>query len=92
MLKESDERDETPLDADNPIDAVELELRFEVGTARMTAGQLATLQPGYVFLLESPADKPARVLVGGRTVGRGRLVQSGGRVGVQLMEVQGHGP
>ena len=92
MKDNADERDEMSLDRTNPVDEIELELRFEVGTARMAAGQLATLQPGYVFLLETPVDKPVAVSANGCPIGRGRLVQSDGRVGVQLLEMQGNEP
>ncbi len=71
------------------VDEIELELHFEVGQTRMAVGQLKTLQPGYVFELETTTAAPVAVRASGRAIGRGELVQIAGRVGVKLVEVHG---
>lgn len=82
--------DENIVDTQQVIDDINLNLRFEVGATRMAVGQLASLQPGYVFELQTPVENPVTILANGRPIGRGRLVQIDDRVGVQFMKEQDH--
>lgn len=83
--------EETPVDLQAAVEGIELDLRFEIGRTRMAVKDVASLEPGYVFELATPAELPVTILANGRAVGRGRLVQIADRVGVQFMKGPDHG-
>jgi flagellar motor switch/type III secretory pathway protein FliN len=74
--------------AGTPVERVELSLAFNVGETKLTAQEVASLQPGRVFPLDGRIDAPIAVTVNGIDFGRGTLVEIDGRVGVQLTEVR----
>jgi type III secretion protein Q len=66
------------------LDEVPVELVFELGRVAVPLGQLRTMAPGHVFDLGRDLRHPVDVLLAGRRVGEGELVQVGERVGVRL--------
>ena len=70
-------------------DEIPVDLRFELGELRMPVGQLKAIQPGYVFELEAPAERPVTIRANRVRIAIGRLVRIGPRIGVQVMEVYG---
>lgn len=66
------------------LDEVPLELVFELGRMSLSLGELRTLAPGHVFALGRDLRHPVDVMLGGRKIGEGELVQVGERVGVRL--------
>src|SRR3546814_15873362 len=87
--------DETPNDAEGAQDAgaeagsgdalvrnLPVQLAFDIGRLEVSVGDLATLQPGYVFAVPAQlqgANVPIRA--NGRTAGRGDGVAGGERKG-----------
>ncbi len=73
-----------------PLDDIEVQAEFIVGTLGMTAGALAALRPGQVIALERSFDQAnVEVHVGRRCIARGRLVAVDRTVAVQLEHVEG---
>jgi flagellar motor switch/type III secretory pathway protein FliN len=72
------------------LDEVRVELRFEVGELGVTVGVIRSLQPGYVFELESNLECPVVIRANGVRLATGRLVQIGTRLGVLISEVLTH--
>jgi flagellar motor switch/type III secretory pathway protein FliN len=72
------------------LDEVRVELRFEVGELGVTVGVIRSLQPGYVFELESNLECPVVIRANGLRLATGRLVQVGTRLGVLISEVITH--
>lgn len=66
------------------LDEVPVELVFELGRVAVPLGELRTLAAGHVFDLGRDLRHPVDVLLAGRKVGEGELVQVGERVGVRL--------
>ena len=56
-------------------DEIPVDLRFELGELRMPVGQLKAIQPGYVFELEAPAERPVTIRANRVRIAIGRLVR-----------------
>lgn len=69
------------------LDEVPVELVFELGRLGVPLGELRSLAPGHVFDLGRDLRHPVDVLLAGRKIGEGELVQVGERVGVRLRSV-----
>lgn len=80
---------DAPVSDDALLD-VELQLRFEVGTAKATVREITSLQPGYVFTTETAITSPVTIAIDGVTLGRGELLQIGDRIGIRVTEYNGH--
>jgi type III secretion system YscQ/HrcQ family protein len=63
------------------------ELEIVVGSASLTLGEILELEPGRVFSLGVPAASPVELVLDGRTIGRGELVEVGGRLGVRITSI-----
>jgi type III secretion system YscQ/HrcQ family protein len=70
------------------VGAVEIELTFDLGTTRLTLKDLEALREGYAFTLDRPNDEFVNIRANGQLLGRGRIVDIDGRVGVQIEEFQ----
>lgn len=71
------------------LDDLEVEVRFELGRSQMPLGQLQMLAEGGVIPLERDYSSPVDVVVGGRRVGEGEIVDIDGKIGVRLVRFQG---
>lgn len=71
------------------IDAIEVEVTAQVGRVVMTLAELRRLGEGQTVEFASPVESPARLVVGGKTVATGELVDVGGRVGVRILTMGG---
>ena len=79
-----------PDDADAALDDLPVQLVFEVGRTEMALGALRTMAPGHAFDLKlDPADA-VDILANGKRIGRGRVVQIGDSLGVQVVRLFGH--
>ena len=79
----------SPLSQEIPMENasdVEVTLTFELGSRRIPFGDLGSLAPGYVFDLPESPEAPVTVRANGRPIAKGRLVDLGGTLGVQLLE------
>jgi type III secretion protein Q len=69
------------------LDAVPVDLIFELGTHTLALQDLKSIAPGYTFELDNPVQKPVQIrLRDGGPVGVGELLDIGGKVGVRLVE------
>lgn len=70
-------------------DEITVRLTFELENREITLGELKSLEPGWTFKLNTDPAEPVTVRANGRPVARGRLVDVGGSIGVQLIEQLG---
>ncbi|MEI2417104.1 type III secretion system cytoplasmic ring protein SctQ [Orrella sp. JC864] len=72
------------------LEAIPVQLSFDLGERSIALAELQRLQPGEVFDLHRPlADGPVMIRANGALVGTGTLVEVDGRIGVM---VQAWGP
>ena len=75
-----------PEDPDAGIRPLPVRVSFEVGALDLRVGELAELQPGYVFALPAHLEGANVVLrANGEAVGQGELVAVGDTLGVRLI-------
>ena len=60
-------------------------LSFELDRRIISAGELATLSPGYVFNF-GEEEAAVTIRANGKAVARGRLVDVDGKLGIQLTD------
>lgn len=61
-------------------------LEFDLGRVQISVGELATLQPGYVFALPAHLEGAnVTIRANGRVAGRGEMVAVGDTIGVRLL-------
>ena len=84
-----DQADDTAA-GDQSREELQIELSFEVGRSQAAVSQLRTLQPGYIFELDSRVDNPVAIRANGRLIGKGNLVRIGDRIGIQTTELSSH--
>ena len=78
--------DATPAAAADPARSLPVQVDFELGRTEMSVGELADLQPGYVFPLAAALEGSNVVIrANGRVAGRGELVAVGDTLGVRLL-------
>lgn len=68
-------------------DEVPIELVAEIGRASMPLSELAGLHAGQVIAFERALHEPVRLTANGQLVATGRLMQSHGRIGVQIVSL-----
>lgn len=68
-------------------DKIPLRLTVEIGQVATTAERLLTMQPGNVIELKRSLEQGVDLVVNGRRVGRGELMQIGDQIGVRVIEV-----
>ncbi len=76
--------------SDEPIadvGQVEVNLVFELGRTTLTVDELSTIRSGHVFEMSAPVDQAVTLRANGKNIGRGVLVDVGGRVGVQVLQL-----
>ncbi|MDR3211646.1 MAG: FliM/FliN family flagellar motor switch protein [Planctomycetota bacterium] len=71
-------------DSLDPLGAVEVELQAQVGVLSLTLDELRKLASGQVVEFATPVESPATLVVGGKAIASGELVDVGGRVGVRI--------
>jgi type III secretion protein Q len=71
------------------VDTGELEvtLTFELERRLMTVRDVETLAPGYTFAFGGDALAPVTLYANGKSVGKGRLVDLNGTLGVQVVSL-----
>ncbi|GGJ96217.1 type III secretion system cytoplasmic ring protein SctQ [Luteimonas terricola] len=77
---------EAPPVVPDPARSLPVQLGFELGRTEMSIGELADLQPGYVFPLAAALEgSNVTIRANGRVAGRGELVAVGDTLGVRLL-------
>jgi len=69
-------------------DDIEVTLSFELERRLMTLGDLCALAPGYTFALAADKSAPVSLCANGKVIGKGRLVDMNGNLGVQITEIR----
>jgi len=71
------------------LDELQLPLAFELDTARVSLGELASMQPGYAVELDVPLrEATVRLVCHGRTLGQGQLIAIGEHLGVRITRLE----
>jgi type III secretion system YscQ/HrcQ family protein len=72
------------------LSQIECELRFEIGSLRMSCGEIAKLRAGCTLALHTRLqEQPITVLVHGQAIARGELMAVGDELMVVLTQTQG---
>jgi type III secretion protein Q len=71
-------------DSEGHLDMVPFALHFELGTVHMSLGDMRTLGPGAIVLLEGGTPASIAIVASGRTVGRGEAVDVDGELGIRI--------
>lgn len=66
---------------------VDLVVQAELGKARRLVSDILRLQVGTVLDLDKEAGEPVDVLVNGKAIARGEVVEIDGRYGVRVTEI-----
>lgn len=82
-----EQRQQAGKEAVAPPGQVEVSLVFEAGRMALTVDELASIQPGQVLELSAPLDRGVVLRANGTCIGRGSLVDVGGQLGVQVLEL-----
>ena len=91
MSDESDaSQDDGETGADNGQDralrSLPVQVAFEIGQLELSMGDLASLQPGYVFSLPAHLEGAnVTIRANGHAAGRGEVVAVGDTLGVRLL-------
>ena len=70
------------------LDGLLLTVRVEMAGLRMRIDELARLRTGQILELACRATDPVDLVVDGRSIARGELVDIEGRLGVRIAQVQ----
>ena len=70
------------------VDALEIILTLELDERRISIGELAALGPGQILDTTASLEAPVTIKAGGKAVGRGRLVEAGGSLGVLIASLE----
>ncbi|WKB51723.1 type III secretion system cytoplasmic ring protein SctQ [Eleftheria terrae] len=80
------EADGLALDA---LHELQVPVAFEIDTARIGLGELASIRPGYVIELDAPLmEASVRLVCHGQTIGLGQLVAVGDQLGVRITRME----
>jgi flagellar motor switch protein FliN/FliY len=71
---------------------IPVEVVVELGRARMTIRELASLERDDVVELGRGSDEPVELVVGGRVLARGEIVMSKDGLALRIVEVVGEQP
>ncbi|MFO7305750.1 MAG: FliM/FliN family flagellar motor switch protein [Gammaproteobacteria bacterium] len=91
---EFDEAEETPPPRSRPrrdftqmMRKIPVTLTLEVGSARISLQELATIEPNSVIELDTLAGEPLIIKVNGTPIGRAEVVVSGEKYGLRVLEL-----
>ncbi|MBQ3893407.1 MAG: FliM/FliN family flagellar motor switch protein [Mailhella sp.] len=63
-----------------------MELCFELDRRHLSLTEIEALAPGYAFAVKPGSPSPVDVRVNGTLLAHGRLVDMGGKIGVEITE------
>ena len=81
------EQEVAPETTELTLDGVEVRVDFVLGRTTMSFAELQGLAPGVVINLNKPVSHAVNILVSGRTIGDGELVQIDDRLGVRIVRL-----
>jgi flagellar motor switch/type III secretory pathway protein FliN len=62
-------------------------LTFEIFDQKISLSELETIDRGYVFSCDNPAESPVTICANGTPIGSGELVNVSGKTGVRILEI-----
>lgn len=71
------------------IDAVEINLVFDIGEIKLPLRDLKAIQAGFIFKLNTSLEQPVTMRVHGQAVAQGELIQVDDRIGVRITALHG---
>lgn len=71
------------------LDGLPMRLVCELGRLELTLGELREIGPGSILPLSRPREDAVDLVVNGQAMGRGRLVEIGDSLGVQIVRLTG---
>ena len=74
-----------------PAPVEQVRVVIEAGRAQIPFSELASLEPGRLLTLDTPADALLEVVANGTTVAYGRFVHAHGRACVRIISLAGRG-
>jgi len=87
----NDDARSMPPDVVHGLDEVEVALSFELGRLNVALREFKSLGPGYVFPLGRDPAHAIDIIVNGRKIGQGEIVQIGETIGVRTTRLYGGG-
>lgn len=82
------ERTFEPVELENLLHDVPLDITVELGRTKLTLGELASrLGPGSVIALDKNTGAPLDIRVNGRLIARGEAVAVGERCAIRITEI-----
>lgn len=85
-MSENDDNAAPAAAVEDPARNLPVRVEFEIGQVELSLGELADLQPGYVFALPAQLEGANVVIrANGRASGRGEVVAVGETLGVRLL-------
>jgi type III secretion protein Q len=84
-----DDANSMPPDPANGLDEVEVALCFELGRLNVELRELKSMGPGYLFPLGRDPAHAIDIIVNGRKIGQGEIVQIGETIGVRATRLYG---
>ena len=69
------------------LEGLELDVRIDLGRAYIRLDDVLRLEPGAVVPLDTPADEPVDIVVGGQVIARGEVLVLDGRYCVRVTSV-----
>jgi type III secretion system YscQ/HrcQ family protein len=88
-MEEEEENAEPQAEGANLIDAVMLTVRVELAARRLRLDELSRLRANQILDLGCKATDPVDLIVDGRRIARGELVDIEGRLGVRVTQILG---
>lgn len=74
----------------SPLGDVPLTLSVRIGRVRRSLQELSQLEEGSLLVLDSKVDTPLELVVDGRVIAKGQLVEEeDGNLGIKIIEVIG---
>lgn len=79
------------MSAESELDAIPVQVVFELGRVELTVDELRRLAPGAVTPLTKPLDEAFDIIANGKRIGQGAPVRIGDRLGVRITRLVNDG-
>lgn len=87
--KKAEENTQAGSEVSSPISVenIAVNVQFSLAERMMSLQDLQSINAGYVFALENDFLAPVTLFVNGKSIGKGKIVDINGTVGVQVVEI-----
>jgi type III secretion protein Q len=76
---------------ESDLDSIPVQVVFQAGRIEMSVGEVDRLAPGVILPLDRTADDAFDIVVNGKRIGRGGLVQVGETLAVRVTRLNSNG-